>query len=177
MRNATALCVSAVWRDRNVDITDAPWRRCPNTGQSGVTGNGKDRSRAFRVSAPLAGSAYSRSLRPWRPEAFASCRGPTPAGATAKSADRHHLAVAVCRSCFAPAGRAESDGGAAAVDSEDRARNVAGLGRREEGDDLGDLARPRGTGKESGGAEGFGAPGRGPFGQHRPGSDGVNPDP
>jgi len=47
-----------------------------------------------------------------------------------------------------------SDGGAAAVGGEDRAGDVAGLGRGEEGDDLGDLARLGGTGEQGRGSEG-----------------------
>ncbi len=48
-------------------------------------------------------------------------------------------------SCVVPRRAPESDGGAAAVGGEDRAGDVAGLGRGEEGDDLGDLARLGGT--------------------------------
>src|SRR5579859_5419706 len=69
------------------------------------------------------------------------------------------------------------DGGAAAVGGEDRAGDVAGPGRGEEGDDLGDLARLGGAGEQGGGAEGLDAVGRGSAGQDWPGSDGVDTDP
>ena len=75
------------------------------------------------------------------------------------------------------AGPSGSDGGAPAVGGEDGASDVAGLRGRQEGDDRGDLAGLGGTGEQGRGTEGLDAFARGPGGQHRPGSDGIDPDP
>jgi hypothetical protein len=69
------------------------------------------------------------------------------------------------------------DGGAAAVYGEDRAGDVAGPGRGEEGDDVGDLAGLGGAGEQCCGTESLGPVGRGPAGQDWPGSDGIDTDP
>src|SRR5689334_10097713 len=72
--------------------------------------------------------------------------------------------------------RPRSDGGTAAVGGDDRAGDVAGLGRGEKGDHAGDLVGLGGPGRQGCGAEGLDAVGGGPVGQDRPGSDGVDPD-
>jgi len=70
-----------------------------------------------------------------------------------------------------------SDGGAAAVDGDDRAGDIAGLRGGQEGDHAGDLGGLGGPGQQGRGPEGLDALGGGPAGQDRPGRDGVDPDP
>ena len=70
-----------------------------------------------------------------------------------------------------------SDGGTATVSGDDRAGDVAGLGRGEEGDHAGDLVGLGGPAQQGRGAECLGAGGGGSVGQDRPGSDGIDPEP
>ncbi len=97
------------------------------------------------------GAGYAGVRRAWR----------GPAGASrAESNERPG-------SCAVPAGPPGSDGGTAAVSGDDRAGDVAGLGRGEEGDHAGDLAGVGGPGQQGRGAEGLDAFGGGSVGPDR----------
>lgn len=68
-----------------------------------------------------------------------------------------------------------SDGGAASVDGDHSAGQVASLGRGQEGDELGDLARLGCPAEKGGSAEGFDAVGSGASCEDRPSGDSVDP--